>query len=334
MTKPLVSVLCITYNHVQFIRSCLESLVSQRCDFTFEIIIYDDASTDGTRDIVLEFQKKYPELIRPILREENQWFKNPGVIDILYNNPQAKGEYIAICEGDDFWIGQDKLQKQVGILEKYPECSMTCGAYVLKDDGKEKVVRQNKWLTNHPEDERGKIFELEDLRSTFFIKTSTTLFRNIPSLFDQLNKYDLCLDMHIFYLLLRVGKGYYKREILAGYNKHQAGVYSGSHQQEVLLAQYLILKNMYEIDGDEFFRKKYLKLALSVLNLKISGLMLWNKNIKQKFLQNRNPSVFRVVKDIKPVLQTKVEKQEFYRNLIPVQAKVLKQRIKHVFTKN
>src|SRR5690554_4601434 len=334
MQKPLVTVLCIAYNHEKFIRPCLESLVSQRCDFPFEIIVHDDASTDGTRDIILEFQEKYPELIRVILREENQWSKNPGVIDILYNNPQAKGNYLAFCEGDDFWIGQDKLQKQVAILEKHPECSMTCGAYVLIDDGKEKVVRQNKWFTNHPEDEQGRVFELEDLKNTFFIKTSTALVRNQPTLFDQLKKYEFCLDMHIFYLLLRAGKGYYIKEVLAGYNRHQAGVYSGSQQQEILLAQYLILKDMYEKDGDEFSRGKYLKLAFSILNLKMSGLMIQNKSMKQKFLQNRNPSVFRVIKDIKPVLQTKSEHRDFYRNLIPVQAKVLKQRIKHVFTKN
>lgn len=334
MREPLVTVFCITYNHKRFIRPCLESLVNQKCEFPYEIIIYDDASTDGTREIIMEFQEIYPDLIRPFLREENQWSKNPGVIDILYNNPQAKGEYLAICEGDDFWIGQDKLQKQVAILEKYPECSMTCGAYLLIDEGKEEVVRQNKWLTDYSEDEQGRVFELEDLKQSFFIKTSTALVRNQPALFDQLKKYELCLDMHIFYLLLRVGKGYYNKEIMAGYNRHQAGVYSGSQQQEILLAQYLILKDMYEKDGDEFSREKYLKLAFSILNLKMSGLMIQNKSIKQKFLQNRNPSVFRVIKDIKPVLQTKSEHRDFYRNLIPVQAKVLKQRIKHVFTRN
>jgi len=330
MSTPIVSILCITYNHQQFIRTCLESLVAQKCDFPFEIIIYDDASTDGTRDVIIEFQEKYPELIRAILREENQWSKNPGVIDILYNNPQAKGDYLTICEGDDFWIGQDKLQKQVAILEEHPECSMTCGAYLLIDESKEEVVRQNKWLTEYSEDERGRIFELEDLKHTFFIKTSTTLFRNQPALFEQLKRYELCLDMHVFYLLLRAGKGYYNKEVMAGYNRHQDGVYSGSQQQEILLAQYLILKDMYEKDGDEFFREKYLKLALSILNLKISGFTLRNKNIKQKFLQNRNPGFFKVIKDIKPVLQTKSEKREFYRSLIPVQASVLKQRIRNM----
>lgn len=332
MSKPLVTVFCITYNQKRFIRTCLESLVAQKCDFPFEIIIYDDASTDGTREIILEFQEEYPELIRAILREENQWSKNPGVIDILYNNPQAKGEYVAICEGDDFWIGQDKLQKQVAILEKHPECLMTCGAYLSRTNGKEKVVRKQRWLTEQPEDKEGRVFELEDLKHTFFIKTSTALVRNQPALFQQLKKYELCLDMHVFYLLLKNGKGYYNNEITAGYNRHQKGVYSGSDPREILLAQYLILKDMYEKDGDDFFREKYIKLALSLINMKLSATGLRSRNITQTFLQNRNPSVFKVIKDIKPVLQTKMERRKFYKSLIPIQVSVLKQKVKSAFT--
>jgi len=332
MSKPVASILCITYNHAQFIRRCLESLVSQQCSFPFEIIIHDDASTDGTQEVIKEFHQKHPDLIKPILQKENKWSKNPGVIDVLYNNPQAKGKYIALCEGDDFWIEHDKLQKQVDILENHPECTITCGSYLQIDDGKEQVVLQKKWLIENREDEKGRVFELEDLKHSFFIKTSTTLFRNLPVLFEQFKKYELCLDMHMFYLLLRAGKGYYSKEILAGYNIHQEGVYSGSHQQEILLAQYLILKDMYEKNGDEFFRGKYLKLALSLLNLKSSGLMLQSKSIKQKFLQTRNPSIFKVIKDIKPVLQTKMERRKFYKSLIPVQVSVLKQKIKSAFT--
>ena len=326
MLKPLVTIICLTYNHKQFIRACLQSLVSQKCDFSVEILVYDDASTDGTQDIIKEFHNNYPELIRPILRIENQWSKNPGVIDILFNNPQAKGDYIAVCEGDDFWIGQDRLQKQVAILENHPECSVTCGSYLLIDDGKEEVVCQKKWQTENQEDEEGRVFELNDLSDNFFIKTSTTLFRNLPTLFVHLKKYEFCLDMHIFYLLLKTGNGYYNKEIIAGYNRHQGGVYSGSNRGEILLAQYLILKNLYEIDGDEFFRTQYLKLALSLINLKISGVMT-TKNIAKNTIHNRNPDILKIIKTIQPVLQTKAEHRAFYKSLIPQQAKLLKQKL-------
>src|SRR5690554_7390849 len=254
MSTPIVSILCITYNHQQFIRTCLESLVAQKCDFPFEIIIYDDASTDGTRDVIIEFQEKYPELIRAILRQEHQWSKNPGVIDILSNNPQAKGDYLTICEGYDLWIGQDQLQKQVAILEEHPECSMTCGAYLLIDESKEEVVRQNKWLTEYSEDERGRIFELEDLKHTFFIKTSTTLFRNQPALFEQLKRYELCLDMHVFYVLLRAGTRHYNNEVMGGYNRHKDGAESGSQQQQTVLAQYLTPEEKHERDDQDGLR--------------------------------------------------------------------------------
>lgn len=327
MNKPLASILCITYNHAKFIRLCLESLVSQRCDFPFEIIVHDDASTDGTQEIIKEFQERYPKLIKPIFRAENQWSKNPGVIDILFNNPQVKGDYIGLCEGDDFWIGKDKLQKQVAVLQEYPACTVTCSAYMLIDQGKEKVVLQDKWQTKNQENEKGRLFELNDLSETFFIKTSTALFRNSPELFDELKKFEFCLDMHLFYLLLKKGNGFYSKEVMAGYNRHEEGVYSGGTSQEILLAQYLILKDIYMKVGDEFFRRQYLKLTMPLINLKISGQMR-NKHINQKFLKTRNLSVSKIIKDIKPVLQTKAEYKAFYKSLIPMQVKLLKQKLK------
>lgn len=331
MTKPLVSILCITYNHVKFIRSCLESLVNQKCDFPFEIIIYDDASTDGAQDIIKEFYKKYPNLITPILRTENQWSKNPGVIDILYNNPQAKGKYIAFCEGDDYWIDQDKLQKQVMILEAYPECTLTCGAYLQINKDKKDVVCQKTWQTENPEDINGRFFELEDLSNNFFIKTSTSMFRNVPTLFDELKKFDYCLDMHTAYLLLKTGKGYYSKEVFIGYNRHQDGVHSGSTSQEILLVQYLILKDLYEKDPHEFFRKQYLKLTMALLALKISGKMP-SRRIGQNINITRNPRLLQIIKDIKPVLETKAEYQMFYKSLIPLQTKLLKQKLKRLLS--
>ena len=330
MKTPLVSILCITYNHEKFIRSCLESLVDQKCDFPYEILIHDDASTDGTQAIIEEFQQQYPELVKPIFQTENQWSKQAGGINLRFNYPRAKGKYIALCEGDDFWIGKDKLQKQVKILEDHPECSVTNGAYLIICEGKEDVLVQNE-LQNEIQGKNGGLFGLEDVTNNFSIKASTTLFRNLPALVDQFKSYDFCFDMHLFYLLLKAGKGYYSKEIMAGYNKHQGGVYSGSTAQEILLIQYLILKDIYEKDRDEFVRKKYLVLANLMINLKISGLMPVKK-ITQKVMRNRNPGVFKIIQTIKPVLQTKAEHKALYKSLIPLQAKLLKQKLKRVLS--
>ena len=330
MKIPLVSILCITYNHEKFIRACLESLVGQKCDFPFEILIHDDASIDGTQAIIKEFQQLYPELVKPIFQTENQWSKQAGGINLRFNYPRAQGKYIALCEGDDFWIGNDKLQKQVKILEENPGCMVTNAAYLMICEGKEDVLVQNK-LRTEMLDKDGGFFGLEDVTNNFSIKASTTLFRNLPALVDQFKSYDFCFDMHLFYLLLKAGKGYYSNEIMAGYNKHQGGVYSGSTRQEILLTQYLILKDIYEKDKDEFIRKKYLELAYWMINVKISGLMP-DKKITQKIMRNRNPGVLKIIQSIKPILQTKAESQALYKSFIPLQAKLLKQKLKGILS--
>lgn len=122
-SHAVVSVLCITYNHRNYIRRCLDSLVNQTVDFKYEIVVHDDASTDGTQDIVREYAERYPDLVIPILEEENQYSKGVGA---LMNSmlSTASGKYIVECEGDDYWCDPHKLQLQVEALEAHPECSL------------------------------------------------------------------------------------------------------------------------------------------------------------------------------------------------------------------
>lgn len=118
-TTPLVSVTILTYNHEDYIQECLDSIVCQQTNFPFEIIIGDDASTDGTPDIIRRYADKYPDLIVPILRK-----KNIGVcensIDIV---KRCQGKYIAACDGDDSWCNPKKLQIQFDFLEQHPDYS-------------------------------------------------------------------------------------------------------------------------------------------------------------------------------------------------------------------
>lgn len=115
--KPLVSVCCLAYNHAPYIRDCLEGFVMQRTDFPFEVLIHDDASTDGTADIIREYEAKYPEIIKPIYQSENQYSRGVNVgfktLDLV------QGKYIAFCEGDDFWCDPLKLQKQVECFRRF-----------------------------------------------------------------------------------------------------------------------------------------------------------------------------------------------------------------------
>jgi glycosyltransferase involved in cell wall biosynthesis len=121
---PVVSISCITYNHELYIRDAIEGFLIQETDFPFEILIHDDASTDGTADIIREYETRYPDIIKPIYQIENQHSK--GVkISVTYNYPRVSGAFIAVCEGDDFWTDPKKLQTQVEALDKYPECDIT-----------------------------------------------------------------------------------------------------------------------------------------------------------------------------------------------------------------
>lgn len=120
-TSPLmVTIQCITYNHELYIRQCLEGFVMQQTNFRFEVIVHDDASTDGTTAIIREYVGKYPNIIKPIYETENQYSKYDGSIGRIMSE-HTYGKYVAMCEGDDYWIDPLKLQKQVDFLEENPE---------------------------------------------------------------------------------------------------------------------------------------------------------------------------------------------------------------------
>lgn len=119
----VVSISCITYNHAPYIRQCLDGFMMQQTNFAFEVLIHDDASTDGTTEIIKEYEAKYPDVIKPIYEEENQWVKGRKG-SALFNFPRAKGKYIALCEGDDYWTDPLKLQTQVDFLEQNLDYTM------------------------------------------------------------------------------------------------------------------------------------------------------------------------------------------------------------------
>ncbi len=120
--KVKVSVYCMTYNHEDYIRAALDGFVNQKTNFDYEVIIHDDASTDATADIVREYEAKYPKIIKPIYQKENQYSKRTGIFK-TFILPNISGDYIAVCEGDDYWNDPDKLQKQVDFLDAHPEYS-------------------------------------------------------------------------------------------------------------------------------------------------------------------------------------------------------------------
>lgn len=165
-----VSVIVLTYNLEAYIRECLESIISQKVNFDYEIIIADDFSKDGTRDILKEYKNRYPELITLILAE-----KNGGT---LTNNNRAfemaKGEYFTLIDGDDYWIDENRLQEQVDFLDTHQEFTMCSGNSIFLRDGKryEKVIAK-KYLNRE--------YTFNDLCNFEmpYIHTSAMLTRNV-----------------------------------------------------------------------------------------------------------------------------------------------------------
>ena len=139
---PVVSVCCITYNHESYIRKSIEGFLMQKTTFPIEIIIHDDASTDGTAIIVKEYADKYPQLIVPILQTENQWSKGIRPSP-TYIWPRARGKYIALCEGDDYWTDPLKLQKQVDFLEANTEYGLVYTNYQKLYEDSRKVINMD-----------------------------------------------------------------------------------------------------------------------------------------------------------------------------------------------
>ena len=146
-----VSVFCSAYNHEKYIRQALDGFVMQKTNFAFEVIVHDDASTDGTADIIREYEKKYPEIIKPIYQTEN--LQKKGISRLFaFMLPAARGKYIAICEGDDYWTDPDKLQKQFDYMENHSDCSLVAHtASTYHEDTKKFVPYTTKFDFTVPE---------------------------------------------------------------------------------------------------------------------------------------------------------------------------------------
>lgn len=141
-----VSILCLCFNHGDLIKKALDGFVMQETNFKYEIIVHDDASTDCSVEILRQYEKEYPSLFNNIYQQKNQYSQGVDIIGALMK-PYAKGKYIAICEGDDYWTDKNKLQRQVDFLdanEEYSLCVHKCTQLTLTDLAEEEIPCQDK----------------------------------------------------------------------------------------------------------------------------------------------------------------------------------------------
>ncbi len=229
-TEPLVSVGCITYNHEDYIEEAIQSFLMQKTNFPFEVIIHDDASTDDTAKIIKRYAKKYPNIIKPIFQIENQYSQINGPIYPRFVYPKCNGEYIALCEGDDYWTDPFKLQKQVDILEKHSGCSWSFHPAQIVNHIKPtgKICR----ITNN-----NKVFGEQDIfkiNKTRFSPTASILFRTrhikqLPNWVLNAPVGDLPLKLY----LTTKGKAYYINEAMSAYRINVAVSWNSDYKSNL-----------------------------------------------------------------------------------------------------
>ncbi len=142
MEAPLVSIWCVTFNHERFIANALDGILIQETDFPFEIIVHDDASTDGTASIIRMYEKKYPSIIKAIYETENIFSKHDGSLDKIMRTA-CRGKYIAFCEGDDCWSYPKKLQMQIDQMEKNADIALTHTDFTSIDENGNLIKRKH-----------------------------------------------------------------------------------------------------------------------------------------------------------------------------------------------
>ncbi len=213
---PLVSICCNTYNHERYVRSALDGFVNQKTDFEYEVLVYDDASNDNTPHIIKEYEKKYPELIKPVYQTVNQ--ASRGLKPIRQNRERSKAKYVAVCEGDDYWVDEKKLQKQITYMEEHPDCTFCFTNARTEIEGvveKQRMVPWNKYskLKKGQTD-----FDFGELALLGFIPTATFVFRN-GNVFPEMPDGAFTGDEYVKLAMTSYGYAHFIDEITAVYRR-------------------------------------------------------------------------------------------------------------------
>jgi glycosyltransferase involved in cell wall biosynthesis len=239
-----LSVLIITYNHERFIAQAIMSALTQQLDSDYEIVVGEDCSTDGTRDILMDFHRRFPDKIFPLLRDRNVG-GGPNLESAL---AACQGQYLALLEGDDYWVSIDKLKRQVEFLDTHPDFAICCHrARILNevDLGYADVS---------PSLPAGS-YTIEDLLKGNFVMTSTTVLRRdlygpLPSCFSGMN----LGDWPRLALAARQGKIELMDDVMAAYRVHSAGIWSSLPLKNRLRDTIRMLKALDQYLGLQYTR--------------------------------------------------------------------------------
>lgn len=261
--NPLVTVCVQTFNHENYIRQCLDNILNQKTNFSFEILIGEDRSSDRTREICLEYAHKHPSQVRLFLHQSENKItidgRLTGRFNFIYNLFSSSGKYIALCEGDDYWTDPNKLQKQVDFLEANDGFSLCCNRCEVRNEDSGLVTTENDQLFANGDYQ----FELNSFLHPFAIYTNSVVFRN-KYFFD--NDFDVKAfkDIYLYARLLKIGKGICLNGFMGVYRKHEGGQWS-LRSKTVALTENLrtataLLSEFNQSQVQYFFRRSFIDL--------------------------------------------------------------------------
>jgi len=265
-TPPIVSIICITFNHEKYIEESILGFLSQETNFPFEIIIHDDCSTDSTKKIIQDYANKYPKLIKTIFQKENQYSLGKKIQPLVL--PHCQGKYIAFCEGDDYWTSSDKLQKQVDFLEKNSDYVFCYTRFKTLDNKSGELTPDNNQKYFHGKS--GIDFNFEIFDKGWHIGTQTIVYNKEALLKNNHFENKYFRDTFLISDLLSVGKAYCLSEFMAVYRIHEGGIYSSTNELERAETGALVYKEIYKAySNNKYLKSKYLKFTNSYIRVLI-----------------------------------------------------------------
>jgi glycosyltransferase involved in cell wall biosynthesis len=308
-----VSVCLITFNHERFIAQAIESVLLQSVDFNYEIVIGEDFSSDKTRDIVIDYQKQYPDKIRLILPEENLGYYGQKIF--VQTVQACGGEYIAILDGDDYWTTPNKLQQQVDFLDSRPECAICFhDVMTIFDDIAAPPRKYNDFEPNQ-------FSELKHILKSNFIPTCSTLYRR--GLFSEFPDWYcniVCGDWVLHVLNARHGKIGYINQSMGVYRVHSKGLFSGMRkiqQQKEVIKCYKLLNEYFEFEYNHLIKSEEIYRQLTCFSLyQQEGTKLQKKQYINELLGNLSSypliSCIAIFKFIKRIILHRITRKKWH----------------------
>jgi glycosyltransferase involved in cell wall biosynthesis len=257
--EPLVSILMLTYNHENYIAQAIESVLAQKTTFPFQLVIGDDCSTDRTSEICRQYLSRFPDKIVHLSGYENLGLGR----NFMRSFKACSGKYVAICEGDDFWIHQDKLQIQINFLESNNDFSI-CFHRIMNyypEDGSKSLSNPSQKLVS----------DIFDLSVKNFIVNVSCVFRNKlfdpPEWFANISTYDYAAHM----INAQFGKIRFIPKTMAVYRQHKLAIWSRANQVKKSQISLDVRKNLIDFFADkpeilEGLKSAYAKIALNRIN--------------------------------------------------------------------